>query len=69
MNISLKGKRVFITAGGAGMGRATALAMQKLGAEVFTCDIDEAALSTLDSAITTFACDVSASVELDSVFE
>jgi hypothetical protein len=29
----LNGKRVFITAGGAGMGRATALAMAKLGAK------------------------------------
>ena len=28
MKISLEGKRVFITAGAAGMGRATALAMQ-----------------------------------------
>ena len=69
MKISLEGKRAFITAGGAGMGRATALAMQQLGATVFTCDIDQAALSTLDKDITTFTCDVSNSAELDHVFD
>ncbi len=31
IQIELNGKRVFITAGGVGMGRATALAMTKLG--------------------------------------
>ena len=46
MQVSLDGTRAFITAGGAGMGRATALAMLDAGAEVFTCDIDEAALET-----------------------
>jgi NAD(P)-dependent dehydrogenase (short-subunit alcohol dehydrogenase family) len=39
MQFELNGKRVYITAGGAGMDRATALAMAALGAEVFTCDI------------------------------
>ena len=33
LKIELNGKRVFITAGSAGMRRATALAMAKLGAE------------------------------------
>jgi hypothetical protein len=32
LKIELNGKRVFITAGGAGMGRATALAIAKLDA-------------------------------------
>jgi NAD(P)-dependent dehydrogenase (short-subunit alcohol dehydrogenase family) len=36
LKIELNGKRVSITAGGAGMGRATALAMAKLGAEEIT---------------------------------
>lgn len=40
MQIELNGKRVFIGAGGAGMGRATALAMAAPGAKVFTRDID-----------------------------
>lgn len=53
MQITLEGQRVFITAGGAGMGRATALTMNKLGAKVFTCDVDEKALSTFPDGITT----------------
>ncbi len=69
MKISLEGRRAFITAGGAGMGRATALAMQAVGAEVFTCDIDGAALSTLPVGITTWKCDVSNSAELDAIFD
>ena len=47
MQISLAGKRAFITAGGDGMGRATALLMHELGAEVFTCDIDPVGLASL----------------------
>ena len=69
MNIDLQGKRVFITAGGAGMGRATAVAMHKLGAEVFTCDIDKEALSTLDSSINTYVCDVADSEQLNTIFD
>ncbi|MBS7691968.1 SDR family oxidoreductase [Pseudomonas lalucatii] len=69
MQISLEGKRVFITAGGAGMGRATALAMHKLGAQVFTCDVDEQALSTLPDGITTFVSDVSDPDVVDAMFD
>lgn len=69
MKVSLEGKRVLITAGGAGMGRATAIAMQKLGAEVFTCDVDKEALSTLPEGITTFVVDVSSSAEIDAMFD
>ncbi len=47
MIVSLAGTRAFVTAGGAGMGRATALAMHAAGAEVFTCDIDATGLDTL----------------------
>ena len=69
MHISLEGRRAFITAGGAGMGRATALAMHAVGAEVFTCDIDAVALSTLPSDITSWQCDVSSSAQLDAIFD
>ncbi|WP_370279983.1 SDR family oxidoreductase [Pontibacterium sp.] len=69
MNVSLAEKRVVITAGGAGMGRATALAMHKLGATVFTCDVDEAALASLPDEITTFVCDVSDPVQVDAMFD
>ena len=68
MQISLAGKRAFITAGGAGMGRSTALAMHAAGAQVFTCDIDEAALATLPDDITHWPCDVSSSAQLDEIF-
>lgn len=69
MEISLKGKRAFITAGGAGMGRATAIAMDRLGAEVFTCDIEPSGLETLPDSITTWTCDVTQSSELDAIFD
>ena len=43
----LKNKKAFLTAAGAGIGRASAIAMAKEGAEVFATDIDEEALSSL----------------------
>ena len=69
MQISLDGRRAFITAGGAGMGRATALAMHALGAEVFTCDIDGDALASLPDGIRTWVCDVGVSAGLDAIFD
>lgn len=69
MEISLAGKRAFITAGGVGMGRATALALHAVGAEVFTCDIDSSGLDTLPKSITSWTCDVSDSAQLDAVFD
>jgi len=69
MNIALENKKVFITAGGDGMGRATAIAMNNIGANVFTCDIDGASLKTLPKSIETFVCDVSKSSELDIIFD
>ena len=69
MEISLEGKRAFVTAGGDGMGRTTATTMAKLGAEVFTCDIDPSGLATLPDEITTWECDVTDSDALDAVFD
>lgn len=43
----LAGKRAFLTAAGAGIGRATALAFAAQGADVLATDIDEAALADL----------------------
>jgi len=48
----LKGKRAFVTAAGAGIGRATAQAFAAEGAEVIATDIDEGALSTLTGMTT-----------------
>jgi NAD(P)-dependent dehydrogenase (short-subunit alcohol dehydrogenase family) len=69
VQISLKGKHVFVTAGAAGMGRATVLAMHELGAHVSTCDVDEDALASLPSEVETFVCDVSDSSTLNRVFD
>ncbi len=69
MKISLENKKVIVTAGGAGMGRATALAMHELGAKVFTCDVDDAALKTLPHGITAFNCDVSDPDAVDEMFD
>lgn len=69
MQISLEGKRAFVTAGGDGMGRTTATTMHELGAEVFTCDIDPSGLATLPAGITTWECDVTDSSALDAIFD
>jgi 2-keto-3-deoxy-L-fuconate dehydrogenase len=57
----LAGKRAFVTAAGAGIGRATALAFAREGADVTATDIDAAALATLAAeapAIATLRLDV-----------
>lgn len=69
MNISLEGRRAFVTAGGDGMGRTTAITMAELGAEVFTCDIDPAGLETLPDSIASWQCDVGDSDALDAIFD
>ncbi|WP_145006753.1 SDR family oxidoreductase [Pseudomonas oryzihabitans] len=46
--MSHAGKRVLVTAAGQGIGRATALAFHRAGAEVIATDIAAAALDTLD---------------------
>jgi NAD(P)-dependent dehydrogenase (short-subunit alcohol dehydrogenase family) len=47
MDLGLRGLRVLISAGGAGIGRETALAFREEGARVFVCDVDRAALGEL----------------------
>ena len=69
MKISLEGKRAVVTAGGAGMGRYTVLAMHALGAQVVTCDIDTEQLRGLPEEITTFVCDVSDADAVDAMFD
>ena len=49
MSDRLKGKRAFVTAGAAGIGRACALAFAREGATVFATDIDEQGLASLAS--------------------
>jgi 2-keto-3-deoxy-L-fuconate dehydrogenase len=47
MTDRLKGKRVFVTAGAVGIGRACALAFAREGATVFATDIDDSAVALL----------------------
>jgi NAD(P)-dependent dehydrogenase (short-subunit alcohol dehydrogenase family) len=47
MDLALRGKRVFVTAGASGIGRAIATAFTAEGARVHVCDIDRAALDAL----------------------
>src|SRR5947199_6440797 len=49
MGDRLKGKRAFVTAGAAGIGRACAAAFAREGASVFATDIDEKGLAQLKS--------------------
>jgi 2-keto-3-deoxy-L-fuconate dehydrogenase len=49
MSDRLKGKRAFVTAASAGIGRACALAFAREGATVFATDIDEKGLAALTS--------------------
>src|SRR5262245_25749139 len=47
MSDRLKGKRAFVTAAAAGIGRACALAFAREGATVFATDLDEGKLADL----------------------
>ena len=61
MDTSMQGKRVLITAGAAGIGRAMAKAFADAGAHVHICDIDPAALDKFRAdlpGITTSIADV-----------
>ncbi|WP_374385094.1 SDR family oxidoreductase [Dongia sp.] len=49
MELGLRGAKVIVTAGAAGIGRSIIERFLSEGAEVATCDIDEAALKTLPS--------------------
>ena len=49
MSDRLKGKRAFVTAAAAGIGRACAVAFAREGASVFATDIDEKGLASLKS--------------------
>src|SRR6202049_1795827 len=49
MGDRLKGKRAFVTAAAAGIGRASAIAFAREGASVFATDIDEKGLAALKS--------------------
>jgi len=71
MNLGLKGKRVLVTAGASGIGRATARAFAAEGAKVFICDVDTAALADFareNNGIGTTVADVADEKSVDHLF-
>lgn len=72
MKIDLTGKRVAITAGAAGIGRVTAERFLAVGARVWVCDVDEAALADFRAKNPTaeaLRADVGDSRQVDTFFE
>ncbi|MDF3983181.1 SDR family oxidoreductase [Luteibacter sp. PPL201] len=70
MTQRLAGKRALVTAAGAGIGRATALAFAAEGASVIATDIDEAALASLvheNASITAHRLDVTDAAQIQAV--
>jgi len=71
MDLKIKGLRVLVTAGAAGIGLATARAFAAEGARVFICDIDEKSLATVgasDPALASVVCDVADPAAVDRLF-
>jgi 2-dehydro-3-deoxy-L-fuconate 4-dehydrogenase len=72
MSARLAGKRCLVTAAGAGIGRSTALAFAREGADVLATDIDAPALRALETenpAIRTAPLDVTDPVRIVSLVE
>ena len=72
MSARLAGKHCLLTAAGAGIGRATALAFAREGAQVLATDIDAAALQSLaaeNNAIRTATLDVTHAVQIAALVD
>ncbi len=69
MDVSAKGLRVLVTAGGAGIGRAIAGTFLDHGARVQVCDVDDKALSSLPKEIFHLQADVASLSQVDKLFE
>ncbi|MEI9425419.1 SDR family oxidoreductase [Mesorhizobium sp. Cs1299R1N1] len=71
MDLGLENKRVLITAGAAGIGRAVAERFAAEGAKVLVCDIDSAAIKSVQpgTGIDAIAADVSRSESVAQLFE
>ena len=71
MDRAFEGKKVLVTAGGQGIGRATAQAFLEAGARVAICDIDQDVLSTMPEEhpeLEAIYCDVAEEEQVDRLF-
>jgi NAD(P)-dependent dehydrogenase (short-subunit alcohol dehydrogenase family) len=70
MELTVKGKRVLITAGAGGIGRVMAQTFVKAGAKVHICDVVQSALDETVAAlgVSATACDVSDLKQVDRLF-
>ncbi len=71
MELRLEGKRVVLTAGGAGIGRVTLETLVAAGARVVTCDVDQAALDKLRGdlpVVPAIPADVAKEADVDRLF-
>ena len=68
MDLSAKGMRVLVTAGGAGIGRVIAQTFVEHGAKVHVCDVDEKSLQGL-GPITHSLADVAKLADVERLFE
>jgi NAD(P)-dependent dehydrogenase (short-subunit alcohol dehydrogenase family) len=72
MDLRLDGKRVVLTAGGAGIGRVTLQTVVEAGARVVTCDVEQAALDRLRNElpqVPAIPADVADEAAIDRLFE
>jgi NAD(P)-dependent dehydrogenase (short-subunit alcohol dehydrogenase family) len=68
MDLSANGKRVLVTAGAAGIGRAIAQTFVDHGARVHVCDVDDAALKSLPAKISRTRADVALLADVERLF-
>jgi NAD(P)-dependent dehydrogenase (short-subunit alcohol dehydrogenase family) len=71
MELTVKGQRVLITAGGGGIGRVMTETFARAGAKVHICDVVQAALDETRKAlpgVTATPCDVSDLKQVDALF-
>jgi NAD(P)-dependent dehydrogenase (short-subunit alcohol dehydrogenase family) len=69
MDLQLRGTKVLVTAGANGIGRAVVEAFAAEGAEVFTCDLDEAGLASLPAGIGHCRADVASRADVAALFD